>query len=378
MKKIFLLLSLGWTFSHAYEFIDITKYGREQYQPIIINNKMIKEPTHNHMDYQNRYEHIQSVLNNFNRPFTLLDLGASQGYYSFRAAHDYDCVCVMIEGNNPSYPMTGTQLRELCELNTDLNNVILLQKPLNIPDMRRLSECEHFDVVLVFNIIHWLGPEWRKAVDAILNMGDYIIIETPPQESIKPLEDNRQRQAIMDYLGDKGATMMGKVQRHTSNAYSNIYLIERKKEYLERRTWLMPTMKGKTHTLISSYDEKKLYKKCDAPANHYMTSEWLPGINLITFKMYDGSWPTAKMLISDMEHMSKQPKYKRHNDWMPNNFIVQGNKLEMIDFDDPSHNPGAIGGCRRASERFLKHVYEFLREKTAKKAERLFWDLRGV
>ena len=377
MKRI-LAFSLIALCLQAYDFTDITKYDHEQYQPIIINNKLVKEPTHNHMDYQKRYQHIQSELNRFKRPFTLLDLGASQGYYSFKAAHDYDCVCVMIEGNNPSYPMTGTQLHELCKLNTDLDNIILLQKPLNIPDMQRLSECEHFDVVLVFNIIHWLGTEWRKAVDAIINMGDHVIIETPPQETIKSADENHKRQAVMDYLVSKGAQVIGQVKRHTTNVQSNIYLIEHKKEYLERRTWLKPIMKGKTHKLISSHDEKKLYKKCDVPANHYMTSDWLPGINLITFKMYDGSWPTAQMLIEQMDHMSKQTKYKQHTDWMPNNFIVQGNKLEMIDFDDPTHNPGAIGGCRRASERFLKHVYKFIQEENAQKAERLFWDLRGV
>lgn len=376
MKKLLLLVIP--ILIHAHDFTDITKHGHEQYQPIIINNKVVKEPTHNHTHYQERYEHIQSVLNRFNRPFTMLDLGASQGYYSFRTAHDYDCVCVMIEGNNPSYPMTGTQLQQLCELNTDLDNVILLQKPLNIPDMQRLSECEHFDVVLAFNIIHWIGPEWRKGIDAMLNMADHIIVETPPQETNKSAEENHKRQAIMDYLVSKGATVIGKVQRHTSQVYSNIYLIERKKECLERRTWLKPIMSGKTHKLISSYDEKKLYKKCDIPANYYMTSDWLPGINLITFKMYDGSWPTASMLIEDMNNMSKQQKYKSHTDWMPNNFIVQGNNLEMIDFDDPTHKPGAVGGCRRVSDRFLKHVHEFLREKNAQKAERLFWDLRKV
>ena len=51
-----------------------------------------------------------------------------------------------------------------------------------LTDLQKLSECEHFDVVLALNIIHWFPSEWMKIADAILAMGDNIIIETPPQE----------------------------------------------------------------------------------------------------------------------------------------------------------------------------------------------------
>jgi len=87
-------------------FLDITKHGHEQYQDIIINDVVVKKANRNH-DTESRYKIIREVLNQYRRPFCMLDIGASQGYFSFRAAHDYDCVCVMIEGNNAEYPKVG-------------------------------------------------------------------------------------------------------------------------------------------------------------------------------------------------------------------------------------------------------------------------------
>jgi hypothetical protein len=80
-------------------FYDITRYGYEQYQDIVINNVVVKKASGNH-ETEIRYKIIQEVLNKYRRRFEMLDIGASQGYYSFRAAHDYDCVCVMIEGKS--------------------------------------------------------------------------------------------------------------------------------------------------------------------------------------------------------------------------------------------------------------------------------------
>ena len=178
-------------------FIDITKYGHEQYQDIIINNEIIKKATRNRAESELRFRIIQDILDRYMRPFTMLDIGASQGYYSFRTAHNYDCVCVMIEGDNAHYPKVGRQLLDLCKANTSLENIILLNKHITLPDLKRLSECESFDVVLALNIIHWFGDRWQQVADAVLAMGDKIIIETPPLENFatvnKILPENQYR-----------------------------------------------------------------------------------------------------------------------------------------------------------------------------------------
>ena len=189
-------------------FLDITKYGYEQYQDILIDDVLVKKATGNH-NTQARYEVIQKVLDKFTRPFDLLDIGASQGYFSFRAAHDYDCVCVMIEGDNPSYPKVGSQLLDLCRANSSLDNIILLNKKVELDDLTRLGECESFSVILALNIIHWFGARWRVIADAILRLGDNIIIETPPEETCASWEQNKIRKDIEEYLISKSAKIIG-------------------------------------------------------------------------------------------------------------------------------------------------------------------------
>ena len=49
-------------------FLDITKYGQEQYQDVIINGVVVKKASGNH-DTEARYKIIREVLNNYRRPF---------------------------------------------------------------------------------------------------------------------------------------------------------------------------------------------------------------------------------------------------------------------------------------------------------------------
>ena len=46
----------------------------------------------------------------------------------------------------------------------------------------RLSQSEHFDVVLALNVIHHFRWRWRTAARAILGLGDTVIIESPPND----------------------------------------------------------------------------------------------------------------------------------------------------------------------------------------------------
>ncbi|MBI5274760.1 MAG: hypothetical protein HY860_06900, partial [Chlamydiales bacterium] len=148
LRPIFLCFCLIIT-TNSFCFIDITKFGYEQYQDIIINEDVVKSATNNHHDCEIRYLLIKKVLQQYTRPFTLLDIGAAQGYYSLKAAGDFrKSVCVMLEGNNPTYPLIGDQLKSICEDNTNLNNIIFLNRPIDLKDLIQLGTCEHFDVVL--------------------------------------------------------------------------------------------------------------------------------------------------------------------------------------------------------------------------------------
>ncbi len=351
-------------------FLDITQLGFEQYQDIIINNEIVKPATHNHKNCETRYQIIKTILDKYSRPFTMLDLGASQGYYSFRGAWDFrNSSFVMLEGNNPSYPHTGTQLLQVCQENTSLTNIIHLKKMIIPSDIHKLSECEHFDVVLAFNIIHWFKPNWQFLLDSILELGDNIIIETPPQETICSNEENNLRKSIIEYLLSHNAVLLAEAPRHTSNKVSPIYLIKGQRKFLKKRNWLTPRINNKTHLIESSFSEKKLIKQTDSPPNTFVTSEWQPGINLITFKMYNGSYPLKNTVLKAIENLKNTPS----TDWMPNNMVIQGNSIILIDKDDPNHGPKGSGGGRQYSELLRNRVLEWATLTNPHDIEKYFW-----
>jgi hypothetical protein len=376
-KRLLLTITLLTLFkgTSSYGYLDITKQGYEQYQDIIINGEVVQKATHNHQDGEARFAILDQVLQQYKRPFTMLDIGASQGYYSFKAAQKYpQSVFVMIEGNNQHYPLIGTQLLDLCKENTALNNIVLLNKAIELADLQRLGECEHFGVVVVFNIIHWFD-DWKTVTDAILNLGKNIIIETPPQEPQLPQELNTKRQQIIDYLIAQGAQTLGYVKRHTSNTQSPIFWIQTNKHYLERKTWLSKQKLEQTHEVLSDFNKKELHKKVSYPPDTYQTTPWIPGINLLTFKMYNGTYPEPATL---KEAVRKLPT-NNHNDWIANNMIVAGNQLHMIDSDDPTHAPGGLDSGRRFCSKFYLRYDLFFDLHDRKDIEKFFWNrLVGV
>ncbi|HVO66288.1 MAG TPA: hypothetical protein VMT12_07395 [Syntrophales bacterium] len=354
-------------FNKKQNIIDITKYGYEQYQDIIVNNVVVKNASGNHRDNETRYNIIRKVLDKYSRPLDMLDIGASQGYYSFRAAHDYDCVCVMIEGDNPEYPMVGKQLLDLCHANDSLENIILLNKRVTPDDLQRLSECEYFDVVLALNIIHWFGSQWKEVTDAILNMGSNIIVETPPQEHLASQEENFIRKSIEKYLVFKNAKILGEVPRHTSGGkMATIYLIETSKTKIERKFWFHPKNIDDHHTIVSSYRLKTITKK-PPRVSHLQPDNWKPGINLVTFLMYSGAYPSRERIKDALERIQDC----NHNDWTVNNMILQGNKLTLIDWNDQMH--GSDGG-RRCSSKVLKAHLKLISLRNPTKIESYFWN----
>ena len=114
-----------------------------------------------------------------------------------------------------------------------------------------------------------------------------------------------------------------------------------------------------------------MHKKVDYPANTHQVSDWIPGINLLTFKMCQGAYPTPEMLKEELS-VIRDPS---HNDWMINNMIVQGNKIELIDYNDPTHNPGGPGGGNNAliDELYINHS-RLMDLNDPVKIEHYFWN----
>jgi SAM-dependent methyltransferase len=138
------------------------------YQDVYLKGRVVRHGTRSS---EERYQAVAQALQRYRRPFTVLDIGANQGYFSFRIAHEFNAVCVMIEKQ--------AALLENCKKN-ESDRVVLLQHVISASELMRLSHTEHFDVVLALNVIHHFRWRWRTAARAILDLGDTVIIESPP------------------------------------------------------------------------------------------------------------------------------------------------------------------------------------------------------
>lgn len=195
------------------------------YQDIIVNNQCVQKGERNCAP---TYELIKKVLDQMHKPLSVLDIGAAQGYFSFRIAYDYHAICVMLEGGY-DYQNHTNQLLTLCKLNK-LPNTVFLQTHITPALLRKLAEREHFDVVLALNFIHHCGYDWREMADAVIMLGDTIIIEHPPYDEFQgPTEPEWiKRAAIAHYLQQLGAWVVGEVPRHTTHVKkSQIYCLQK-------------------------------------------------------------------------------------------------------------------------------------------------------
>lgn len=169
------------------------QYGNDwNYQTILVNGKEVQTSYNASGGSQiiyDRYEAIRGVLKQYNRPFTILDLGANNGFFSLKIAEEFDAVCVMVDGSE--------RLTEICTLNTDRNKIIHFQKRLTQADIIKLAELEHFDVVLSLLVLHHVD-NWRLWLDALFKMSDNLIIETPAIND--PINKQENTKKLASYL----------------------------------------------------------------------------------------------------------------------------------------------------------------------------------
>lgn len=293
MKKIKVIL-VTFFFStlvaNQHGYLDLQKLGQEQYQDIIINGKVVSQGVR---DCASRYEALKQVLDKYERPFMLLDIGASQGYFALRIAHDYPhATCVMIEGNYHDRWRIADQLQDICRLNTDLDNIIFLKKKISAAELQRLGECEHFDVVLCFNVIHHVKHEWQKMIIALFSLGDNIIIETPPaNDSIA--RGNKVVAGIERELIKRDGIIIAKTPRHTSKTYGSMFWFEQQKHDLFRTDWHNALLE-KPIKLSVSYQKKQIVDTID-----HTVHNWYMGIKRTTFESLNGVYPTKNMILDD-------------------------------------------------------------------------------
>jgi len=271
MNRFFFLtlLCCASLFSNPNSLLEQLSYDSDWfYQDIVVNGKTIHKGSA--QSCQDRFEAIKPILDLYDRPITVLEIGANNGYFSLRIAKEYPSTCVMVD--------TTDRLRDICAANTDLDNIIYLKKRMNVDSLKDLNSREHFDLIIAFHVLHHAGRDgtWKEFCEELFKLGDNIIIETPPKNDTFA-QENPTIGYLVDYLTTlPSAQAIASFPRHQPHMEDHML-------------WFCFKSKSENASL---YTEDKGR-----------------GISFLTFRNHHGRFPLKETI---QQEKSKLPLWKRH------------------------------------------------------------------
>jgi len=298
----------------------------DTYNDIRIKGKTISSGYRNS---EKRYNEIFKFCKKFNRPISVLDLGAAEGYFTFRLSEDFSGVFIAVE-NNPE-----RKLLELCIKNND-HKVLLLDKQMNLKNLKSLKEVQHFDIVLALNIIHHFDEPFQDVLDTLVSMSSFCFMEHPNSLENESTKNSQRLEAEKLNLDSFDPILLNKTQSGLGNSFN---------QKLERNLWLLKNTQLKTIDRgwrgASKYNEsfgsgnhisiKSNFDKIDiAYGLRDENRTWIQGIDLRTFLENNGVYPTNDEIINLIDDL--EIKYAR--DLGPHNLILNGERLFVIDQND--------------------------------------------
>ncbi len=267
-----------------------------------------------------RYEVVSQVVATYSRTVTVWDIGANLGYFGCRLAHDFDAISVMVD-SRPA-------LIEVCRENDDPHTIALLHR-LAAQDLAELAASEHADVVLALNVLHHL-PDWRAALEALLALGEQVVIETPGRGDTGSANYERS-QAILDAVEALRGVKLATSHSHvTPGVLRPMYLVHRPKSavtagyaYIERvrRRGAHPP---RPHVIASTFTSKTI-TYADGE-----TRPWVPGMNLWNWAQLGGAFP-AHVHVREAVYRAHDAMPAAHGDFRPWNLILGGQRVSAID-----------------------------------------------
>ena len=298
----------------------------DTYNDVRINGETVSSGYRNS---EKRYDEIFQFCKKFNRPISVLDLGAAEGYFTFRLSEDFSGVFVAVE-NNPQ-----RKLLELCIKNSN-HNILLLDKQMNLKHLKHLKEVQHFDIVLALNIIHHFEEPFQDILETLVSMSSFCFMEHP-----NSLEDNATKNS------HRLKTEKLKLEKFKPKLLNTNQsgLGNSSNQKLERDMWLLENTKSKTIDRgwrgSSKYNEQfgpnteiNIKSNFDEINVDYSLREekrnWIHGIDLRTFLENNGVYPTNDEII----HLIDTMNIDNAQDLGPHNLILNGKQLFPIDQND--------------------------------------------
>lgn len=287
------------------------------------------------------HEAMQALLIEYKRPYTVLDIGSSDPKKNFIYAQNPKATLI-------SLPTAGHDSAFLKIIGSALKNIVLLKPEcINTALIERLGRCEYPDIVIVHEL-----PEIKKGdsqfIGALLSLGDFLCIKACKKNIEACIS------VIQNYYADKCDIL--KVD-------TDFCLMHTPKKGLDIARWnLVGKPKSVTPRYIvnSNFAEKKLIKKD-------IVTDYVQGFNLLTCTMLQAIYPTDKIIRAHIEPLKKL----NHKDLVIGNFVVQGEKIVPIDFND-ARRRGDAERCVKAALYFFSHDRRFKNmKKSLKKYEKI-------
>jgi hypothetical protein len=247
--------------------------------------------------------HLALLLGQFKRQFTLIEVGGGDAAFSITRTHRSFGVALLPQGE-------GDDLLRECAASKNPLMIVLRPQIIDDKRLKRFGECEHVDIALVHeaSIQPPADNHYRAYADTLLALADYSYIETANSGFMEELR-RRKLPVIEESEGRL------------------LFYSQCQKTGLERARYTQDKEPGIQYQIISSFTEK-YFKKPMLPK----PTQWIHGINLMTFAMLGGIYPSDSHICKQIEMMPDF--YTDHSDLVLGNMIMQGTTLIAIDIKD--------------------------------------------
>jgi 2-polyprenyl-3-methyl-5-hydroxy-6-metoxy-1,4-benzoquinol methylase len=319
---------------HSDEYANLSKnqiyknknFKIETYNDIRIKGKTL---TSGYRNSEQRYDEILKFCKKFNRPISVLDLGAAEGYFTFRLSEDFSGVFVAVESNSQR------KLLELCIKNNN-RNILLLDKQMNLKHLKNLKEVQHFDIILALNVIHHFDEPFQDVLETLVSMSSFCFMEHPNSLENNSTKNYHRLKTEKLNLEKFNPILLNKNQSGLGNSDN---------QKLERSMWLLENTQSKTIDRgwrgTAKYNEKfgpgteiNIQSSFDKISVNYSLREenrnWIQGIDLRTFLENNGVYPTNDDVLDLIDNMT----IDKAQDLGPHNLILNGKQLLPIDQND--------------------------------------------
>jgi hypothetical protein len=275
----------------------------------------------------------------------VLDVGSNLGYFGTRMAlRSEQLAVVSIEASQANAEeqarvVKSHALTRLCVINAAFNSKVSA-------DWART--CDWFDLTLLLSIIHWFDDP-ASVVRDLSGMSARMILEIPDSEDHGAcgqthLKEWRDPIEWTRTVTGRHCTLIGRGERHTSDASSHIVLVEGP---VSRRPavayWGSEYVHPAGNDYELQYDGKDLTFSVRGKRIDYVS-----GVNLLSLmKLGRLTWPPPPYW--ERSGTDEIRRYPDHKDPAPHNMIWTPRGLHLIDGDD--RRGDAVGS---AAERVLR------------------------